>query len=134
MIKNGQTKSVFHHVFSDHEITLQSWICSNKACRKSLCESVKSKIGSSMHIDLQKIQTELGAQFSYKKSATILGLFSKQQRSINNHQRILRMVKTIGEVADDLESTIPEKSKEDLIVQIDGADIPAIFKKEFVYF
>lgn len=64
--RQGYERSKFHSVFTDHEVKAQRLHC-NK-CNWRSTPSIKSLFGTSIHPDLAKIQSELGATHSYRKS------------------------------------------------------------------
>lgn len=120
VIKNGHSRSQFHHVFTDHWVLLQAWICSNKACRWHSHPSVKSKLGTSLHTDLQHLHCELGADISYRKSERVLEVFSSGGRPINNHQRIYKTVQCVAETMTVSKERSVEMEAQKLIAQVDG--------------
>ncbi len=125
--KNGFEPSNFHHIYSDHRVLLQKWVCSSrKDCAWSANPSVQSKLGSSLHGDLIRIQASSGARMSFGKSETHLQETLGEERPINNHSRISNSVKRIGDFTQkrnhDPISPAGEPAKE-LVVQVDGGFI-----------
>jgi hypothetical protein len=121
--KNGKAPSSFHHIYSDHRVFLQKWICPTPLCSWSLTPSVKSILGSSSHAELIRLQVSRGARFSYEESSVSLGESLGENRPINNRYQILRNVRLIGELTekrnkDGLDA--PSFSARELIAQADG--------------
>ena len=82
--KHGYDNCKFHSVFTDHEVKTQRLKCSK--CNWKSTHSIKSLFGTSIHPDLAKIQSELGASHSYRESEKILNLQSAGKRPVNNHE------------------------------------------------
>ncbi len=122
MVKNGKTSSKFHHVLSQHEVLLQSWLCTNRSCHRSITPSIRSVLGTSIHTDLQKLHAEMGAELSYGQSERLLHLMSAGKRSVNNRERLRRTVNRVGQHIDNykIESEVPAESAANLYVHIDG--------------
>jgi len=120
VVKNGRSRSLFHHVFTDHVILLQAWICSNENCRWHYCPSIKSTLGASLHTDLQRLYCELGADKSYGKSESIMTAFSSGKRAVNNHQRIYKTVQLVAEKSAKLEEKNTAIKAPALVAQVDG--------------
>jgi len=125
VIKNGVKASVFKHVFSDHWVKLQKWICSSPSCDWQVTPSFHSQFNSSLSPELMKIQAELGAQNTYGKSANMLSLVTGKRR-VNNKSRIHRTTNIVGaniethvskKAANDL--VLPEPAKE-IVLNVDG--------------
>lgn len=121
--RNGYKKSVFHAVFSDHQLNIQRHHC--PSCHYNSVPSIKSLFGTSIHPDLYKLQCELGATLSFFKSECQLANLCQEKREINNHQRIKQTVNAVGEALFNIttktfKSKLPALS---LIVQIDGGHI-----------
>jgi hypothetical protein len=122
MVKNGKSSSKFHHVLSEHEVTLQNWVCSNRDCRLSMTASIYGLLGTSVQTDLQKLHAELGAELSYGQSDRILQLMTAGKRSVNNRERIRRTVKSVGQQMDNAELApeIKAENASELYVHVDG--------------
>lgn len=131
--KQGYEKCNFHSVFTDHEVKTQRLQCGK--CNWRSTPSIKSLFGTSIHPDLAKIQSELGATHSYRESEKILDLQSASKRAINNHDRIKHIVSHIGKEIEienrqlDIGNVGTEESK-NLIVQVDGGHIRSGEKSE----
>jgi hypothetical protein len=126
VIKHGYDNSKFHSVFTDHVVKTQRLKCAK--CPWKSTPSVKSLFGTSIHPDLAKIQSELGANHSYRESEKILDLQGANSRPVNNHDRIKHIVSHIGKEievenrrleANFVESTPASK----LIIQVDGGHL-----------
>lgn len=131
--KQGYEKCNFHSVFTDHEVKTQRLQCGK--CNWRSTPSIKSLFGTSIHPDLAKIQSELGATHSYRESEKILDLQSASKRSINNHDRIKHIVSHIGKEIE-IENrqldvgNIEAEASERLIVQVDGGHLKSSEKNE----
>jgi hypothetical protein len=124
--KHGYDNCKFHSVFTDHEVKTQRLKCSK--CSWKSTPSIKSLFGTSIHPDLAKIQSELGANHSYRESQKILDLQSASQRPINNHDRVKNIVSYIGkEIAVEnnqfKKDSIEASPARELIVQVDGGHL-----------
>lgn len=125
--KNGKSHSNFHHVYSDHDIILQKYVCSNDRCKWSYTPSINGLLGGKIHCDLIKLQSEYGAMVSFGKSETLLRESLGENRAINNHERIRQTSKGIGQLVEkrlvsDLYSE-PVGQANELIAQVDGGYI-----------
>jgi len=122
MVRNGKTSSKFHHVLSEHDVLLQSWLCTNRSCHSSITPSIHSILGTSIHTDLQKLHAELGAELSYGQSERLLRLMSAGKRCVNNRERLRRTVKSVGQHMDryEFESEVTTESAAKLYIHIDG--------------
>ncbi len=76
---------------------MQTWRCSNKSCNWNKSSSLVQQLSGTMHIDLVKLQTEHGANGSYRKAATGLA-HTTGKRRINNHTRIRRITNAVGNI------------------------------------
>jgi len=56
--KNGKSHSNFHHVYSDHQVSLQKYKCSKAGCDWSYTPSIREVLGGKMHSDLIKLHSE----------------------------------------------------------------------------
>lgn len=131
--RQGYERSKFHSVFTDHEVKAQRLHC-NK-CNWRSTPSIKSLFGTSIHPDLAKIQSELGATHSYRKSEKILDLHSASKRAINNHDRVKHIVSHIGMAIEAANrqsdmSNIKIATAENLIIQVDGGHLKSVDKNE----
>lgn len=122
--KRGRFISPFHAIFTDHKLTIQRRAC---VCGWQSPYTVEGLYGSSLHPDLIKRQSLLGADYSFQKASDIMSCDSNKNRSINNDDRIKRTVSLVGEKAEEIELE-PEwgkgtKFSEDLILVVDGGHI-----------
>lgn len=126
IIKQGKRKSTFHDVFSDHEVKMQRVKC--RACGFEPASTVRTFLkGHTMSADLLKIQSELGAENTFRDSEEIFNKFSGGSRKINNHNRIKLTTESIGQslkVVNQVEQDMlkTEESLE-LILNVDGGHI-----------
>lgn len=125
--KNGKSVSDFHQVFSDHQVSLQKYQCSNPYCDWSYTPSIKAVLGGSMHSDLIKLQAEFGSMESFKKSEHLLRETLGEDRSINNHERIRQTSIRIGNFVEKRlnyeVSPDPVEPAKELIVEVDGGHV-----------
>jgi len=123
--KNGLKSSVFKHVFSDHHVKLQKWICSNPSCDWQMTPSFYSQFSVNLSPELMKIQAELGAQNTYGKSANMLALVTGK-RSVNNKSRIHRTTNIVGKHIEEVVSKkaandwVSPKPAKEIILNVDG--------------
>ena len=124
--KSGSVKSDFYAVFTDHKIAIGRKVC--KSCNWTSTPSIRSLFGDASHPDLVKIQTELGANHSFRKSQKLMNLFSTLARSVNSHDRIKRVTEAVG--ADLAKHPSPNptniKSASHLYVQVDGGHVATV--------
>jgi hypothetical protein len=125
LTKNGKQISPFHDVFTDHDVSIQRNKCLK--CNYENPSTAKMLFGTVQSAELQKIQTELGANHSYRQSEELLEMFSASKRSINNHDRIKQVTESVGSVLDQIsdqerEVALTTEAKE-LVVNIDGGHI-----------
>ena len=126
IIKQGNRKSTLHDVFSDHDVKMQRVKCS--ACGFEPASTVRTFLkGHTMSADLLKIQSELGADNTFRDSEEIFNKFSGKLRKINNHNRIKLTTESIGRSLKDVNQSEKEmiKTKEslELILNVDGGHI-----------
>ena len=123
--KHGFKTSVFHDVFSDHNVKIPRKRC-NK-CGFVDGTSVTKLLGSSLSGELIKIQAEVGANHSYRDSEKLIELFSHKKRSINNHETINNTTELVGASVSRLNKIEQEvlyaDCAEELIVHVDGGHI-----------
>ena len=98
MRKNGKYKSKFSHIYSDHEVKLQSWRCSKKNCSWNEASSITKRLSGNVHVDLIKIHAEFGSRNTYRQAAKNLKSLAGKERKIHNKTRIHRTTKRIGEI------------------------------------
>lgn len=84
--KHGFNTSWFYDIFSDHRVTLPRRRC-NK-CNHVVTNTVQGLLGQSLSGELIKLQSELGAQYSYRDGENLINRFSSKKRRINNHEKI----------------------------------------------
>ncbi len=127
--RNGTTKSKFHAVFSDHQLTIQKHRCQNPDCRWQQSSTTNAVFGSNIHPDLAKLQCEQGANFSYRQAQENLEKINTCHRSINNHTQISRLSAQVGEMLCQQNLMTPQSEEcaepsESIILQVDGGHIP----------
>jgi hypothetical protein len=86
LVKYGKRHSDYHDIFTDHLITIGRKRCPE--CHYEPGSTIKNILGHSLSADLIKLQSELGANYTYRESADLFLAFSRAKRSINNHDRI----------------------------------------------
>jgi ribosomal protein S27AE len=123
--KHGFNTSWFYDVFSDHRVTLPRRRC-NK-CKHVATNTVQGLLGQSLSGELIKIQSELGAQYSYRDSERLINRFSSKKRRINNHEKIHATSEQVGESLSNLnqieEEILSATDADELIVHVDGGHI-----------
>lgn len=123
--KHGFNTSWFYDVFSDHRVILPRRRC-NK-CKHVATNTVQGLLGQSLSGELIKIQSELGAQYSYRESERLINRFSSKKRRINNHEKIHATSEQVGESLSNLnqvaEEILSAKDADELIVHVDGGHI-----------
>jgi len=123
--KVGVFKSKFHAVLTDHRVGVQRTHCN---CGWYSPTSVEGIFGSNIHPDLLKKQALQGCKESYEKSSISLNAESANQRPVNGHSQISRVVKMVGEKLEQVKIVIKPKntkSTPELIANIDGGHIKA---------
>ena len=124
MGRAGVGKSSFHSVFLDHKVTILKQRCFE--CGKGSVPSIKSLFGTAMHPDLAKMQSQFGADHSYRKAQNMLDTISAKRRSVNSHESIKNVVEKVGNYIGETLLTTPTSNTEDakeLILQVDGGHI-----------
>lgn len=126
LIKQGKRTSTFHDVFTDHEISMQRAKC--MSCGFEAPSTVRTFLkGNTMSGELAKIQSELGAEYTFRDSEEIFEKFSATARKINNHNRVKLTTESVGEalkiVNKEEESMLKVKEAKELILNIDGGHI-----------
>lgn len=125
LTKHGSKFSWFNDIFSDHRVKLPRRMC-NK-CNHVEGGSVTSLFGQALSGELLKIQSELGAKYSYRDSEELMTLFSHKRRRINNHEKIHTTSERIGESISTLhqieEAVFSAEIAEELIIHVDGGHI-----------
>jgi hypothetical protein len=123
--KVGVFKSKFHAVLTDHRVGVQRTHCN---CGWYSPTSVEGVFGSNIHPDLLKKQAIQGSKESYQKSSISLNAESANQRPVNGHSQISRVVKSVGEKLEQVKIAIKPTNKTStpvLIANIDGGHIKA---------
>jgi protein-tyrosine-phosphatase len=124
LTKSGYKKSEFNCVFTDHKVAVQHKRCRN--CHWAHTPSIRSEFGTAMHPDLAKLQCEMGASHTYRDAQKILDKKSCHPRRVNNHERILQVIHSVGDhitKTKSMESTSKAIPAADLIVQVDGGHL-----------
>lgn len=123
--KIGVFKSKFHAVLTDHRVSVQRTHCN---CGWYSPTSVEGVFGNNIHPDLLKKQALQGSKESYQKSSLSLNAESANQRPVNGHSQISRVVKLVGEKLEQVKIAIKPINKDstpELVVNIDGGHIKA---------
>lgn len=122
--KKGKFTSAFHALFSDHKISIQRRGC---GCGWQSAYTVEGIYGSSLHPDLVKRQSLLGADHSFQKAADIMNYDSSIKRAVNNDDRIKRTVSLVGKEAEEIKSEQEwaegSKPSGELILVVDGGHV-----------
>lgn len=123
--KHGFNESWFYDVLTDHRITFPRRRC--PSCKHVETNTVQGLLGQSLSGELIKIQSELGAQYSYRDSENLINRFSSKKRRINNHEKIHATSEQVGTSLSHLhrieEDVLSVEPAEELIVQVDGGHI-----------
>lgn len=123
--KRGKASCEVHAMNTDHKIEIQKDRCSH--CDWTSSESIKVMYGTDVHTSLTKIQAELGSSYAFRKVVSILQTLSlDKKRSINNKERIKRVVTAVGKAIEEYNLSDVEESKDaigNLIVHVDGAHV-----------
>ena len=126
--KHGKRLSDYHDVFTDHKLTIIRKRCPD--CGYEPGSTIKNLLGHSLSADLVKLQTELGANYTYRESEQLFSAFSMSKRFINNHDRIKHTAEEVGDQVGALhqvESTVAATgAAEELIINVDGGHINTI--------
>lgn len=126
--KNGKQVSDYHDIFTDHKVTLSRTRCPD--CKYEPGAAIKTVLGNAMSADLIKIQSELGAKYTYRESEDIFSTFSRSKRSITNHDRIKHTSEQVGEQVGALHrmenEVIAAKPAAELVVAVDGGHINTV--------
>ena len=126
LYRSGTVKSDLYSVFTNHKVAIGRKVC--KSCKWSLTPSIRSIFGSASHPDLIKIQSELGANHTFRECSNILNLLSNMERPVNNHDKIKRVTEAVGH---DISSNPIEPAQEikpslELCVQVDGGHVSTV--------
>ena len=123
--KYGNHSSVFHDVFTYHQVTIKRLRCTE--CGKEEPSTIRTIFNGIESAELMKIQSELGAKHTFRESEHILSLFSNKKRQINNHDRIKQTAELVGETLDlivqeEVAAIVADPAVE-LILNVDGGHI-----------
>jgi hypothetical protein len=134
LMKFGYQTSTFHDVLTDHKVKIQRLKCHD--CGYEVKATVRTFLGTTQSGDLKKIQATLGANFTYRESEQLLGLFSNADRVINNHDRVKHVTESVGTIVATISETekaimTTEEAKE-LILSVDGGHIHTIEDKRSI--
>jgi len=131
LIKFGKQNSTFYDVFTDHKLKIQRLKCND--CGYETKSTVRTFLGTTLSGDLKKIQAFLGANFTYRESEQILGLFSNCDRVINNHDRVKHITEGVGnrvaEISETEKAIIAAEEAKELVLNVDGGYINTIEDK-----
>lgn len=123
--KHGFNTSWFNDVFSDHRVKLPRRRC-NK-CKHVETNTVQGFLGQPLSGELLKIQSELGANYSYRDSEDLINKFSNKKRRINNHEKIHatseEVGKSISKLHDIEDEVLLAENANDLIIHVDGGHV-----------
>src|SRR5690606_29741070 len=95
-------------------------------CQWAHTPSIRSEFGTAMHPDLAKLQCEMGSSHTYRDAQKILDKKAYHSRRVNNHERILQVIHSVGEhitKTKSMESTSNAIPAPDLILQVDGGHL-----------
>lgn len=134
LAKCGKHVTKFHDVLSDHEVEIQRLKC--RKCKYETPSTVREIINGSLSGDLMRIQSQLGSTHSYRESEEIFDLFSNKPRQVSNHERIKRVVESVGQCVErmkkDEKEIIAAASAAELIVNVDGGHIQTTEDKQSI--
>ena len=127
--KNGQTKSNFHAVFSDHKVSIQKHQCTHPDCNWQSAPTTTTVFGTSIHPDLAKLQCEQGALHTYREAQTNLEKVNVHRRPVNNHNKIKEITNQVGatlgrENLNPIGQDDCAPAAAEVIVQVDGGHLP----------
>jgi len=125
LVRDGQNKSNYYDIFTDHKITFTRKHC--PACNYEVNATMKTIFGSELSVQLAKIQSELGSNYSYRDSELLFELFSQNHREINNHDRIKHTSEAVGKEIRNLHKGENELAAiapaQEIIINVDGGHI-----------
>jgi len=123
--KFGKLSSVYHDVFTDHKISTVRKRCLQ--CKYEPATSLKKLLGGFLSGNLLKLQSEIGANHTYRETEKLLASFCTNTRSINNHDRIKHTVEGVGKQIGELHKVASDilaiPTAEKLILNVDGGHI-----------
>ncbi|RYE19817.1 MAG: hypothetical protein EOP45_12040 [Sphingobacteriaceae bacterium] len=121
-------------MLTDHKVSMQRWKC--HYCKYEEPSIVNTLIGGPLSAESKKIQADLGANHSFREGERILSLFANHKRSVNNHERVKRVVESVGDavtkVAAEEKEIIKAPKAESLIVNIDGGHVKTTENKRSI--
>jgi hypothetical protein len=125
LAKCGKHVTKFHDVLSDRKVAIQ-----RLKCRKYKYESlstVRAIINEDLSGDLMRIQSQLGSAHSYREYEEIFDLFFNKPRQVSNHERIKRVVESVGQSVERLKKDeremIAATPAAELVINVDGGHI-----------
>lgn len=125
LVKYGKRRSDYHDVLTDHKLTIGRKRCPQ--CYYEPGSTIKNILGDSMSGDLIRLQSELGASYTYRESERLFSTFSRVKRYINNHDRIKHTAEDVGSQMRKLHQTETEvvcrEEAKELIINVDGGHI-----------
>lgn len=125
LVKYGKRRSDYHDILTDHKLTIGRKRCPE--CHYEPGSTIKNILGDSMSGDLIRLQSELGATYTYRESERLFSTFSRAKRYINNHDRIKHTAEGVGSQIRKLHQTEREivcrEEAKELIVNVDGGHI-----------
>ena len=123
--KYGFKESWFYDIFSDHRVKLPKRRCDK--CNHVDASTVIGLLGKALSGELIKLQSELGAEHSYRESENLFSQFSHKNRRINNHEKIHTTAEESGASLSQLhqveEDILVCESADELIIHVDGGHI-----------
>lgn len=125
LAKCGKHVTKFHDVLSDHKVEIQRLKC--RKCKYETPSTVRAIINGDLSGDLMRIQSQLGSAHSYRESEEIFDLFSNKPRQVSNHERIKRVVESVGQsverMKEDEKEIIAVAPAAELVINVDGGHI-----------
>lgn len=123
--KFGRHESTYNDVYSDHIVSIQRLKC--KLCGYEAPSTVRTILNTTQSGELQKIQSALGAKFTFREVGEIIELLSSKGRNINNHVRIQDVTEKVGnnlkEINKEEKELLAISESKELIVVVDGGHI-----------
>jgi len=121
----GTRESNFHAVLTDHKVNIKRRRCQ---CGWKMPDSVEGIYGSSMHPDLVEKQVIQGSENSYRQASCNLNSESKNNRSINNDDRIRRNLADVAKFIEKEKLKKPKTVKKseaakELVAVVDGGHL-----------
>jgi hypothetical protein len=123
--KYGANISTFHDIFTDHSVKIQRLSCA--ACQYEPPSTIRTLLNGVLSGALMKMQSELGATYTFRDCEELLQKFSTKSRSINNHNRVKIVTMNIGNEVSKInhEETqiFTTEEADELIINIDGGHV-----------